>query len=131
MPHVLIEVCKQYSQADELAIIDAIHSALVRTFRIPPRDKHVRLVVHEPHRFAVPPSLTEPERATIVSIDCFAGRSVQAKRNLYADIVDRLNEMGIPRDHVSILLRESAIENWGIRGGKAACDVELDFEVRV
>jgi phenylpyruvate tautomerase PptA (4-oxalocrotonate tautomerase family) len=72
-----------------------------------------------------------PECFTLVSVDCFAGRSVQAKRNLYAEVVDRLALLGIPRDHVSITVRESEAENWGIRGGRAACDVDLGFDVHV
>jgi hypothetical protein len=34
-------------------------------------------------------------------------------------------------DHVSVSLRESPTENWGIRGGQAACDVDLGFNVKV
>jgi phenylpyruvate tautomerase PptA (4-oxalocrotonate tautomerase family) len=66
-----------------------------------------------------------------VAIDCFAGRSVQAKRNLYREIVGRLSALGIPPDHVTIVLRESAVENWGVRGGQAACDVDLGFDINV
>jgi phenylpyruvate tautomerase PptA (4-oxalocrotonate tautomerase family) len=131
MPHAVVEVRRPYSEAEEVAIIDAIHGALIAAFRIPPQDKHVRLVAHQPHRFAVPPTLTEPDLFTLVSIDCFSGRTVQAKRNLYAEIVDRLEVLGIPRDHVSVTLRESDAENWGIRGGRAACDVDLGFNVQV
>lgn len=131
MPHALVEVRRRWSDAEEVAIIDAVHGALVAAFLIPPEDKHVRLIAHEPHRFGCPPKLTQPEFLTLVSIDCFAGRSVQAKRNLYAEIVDRLAAFGIPRDHVSITLRESPAENWGIRGGQAACDVNLGFNVHV
>jgi len=131
MPSALIEVRRRYSASEEVAVIDAVHDALVAAFRIPPQDRDVRLVAHEPHRFACSPRLAEPERFTLVSIDCFAGRSVQAKRNLYAGIVDRLAPLGIPRDHVTITLRESPAENWGIRGGRAACDVELGFTVQV
>lgn len=131
MPHALVEVRRWYSEAQEVAIIDAIHAALVAGFLIPPQDKHVRLIAHEPHRFAVPPTLTDPEFFTLVSIDCFAGRSLVAKRNLYTEIVDRLAALGIPRDHVSITLRESEAENWGIRGGQAACDIDLGFNVHV
>lgn len=29
------------------------------------------------------------------------------------------------------LLREIPKENWGIRGGQAGCDVELDFKIEV
>ena len=131
VPHVLVEVRRRYTTAEEVAIIDAVHAALVAGFRIPPQDKHLRLIVHEPHRFAVPPTLSDPESYTLVTIDCFAGRSVAAKRQLYGEIVDRLAALDIPRDHVGIALRESELENWGIRGGQAACDVDLGFEVHV
>lgn len=131
MPSTVIEVRRTYSATEEVAIVDAVHEALVAAFRIPPGDKHVRLVVHEPHRFAVPPHLSAPDRATMVAIDCFAGRSVDAKRALYAGIVERLEPLGIPRDHVTITLRDVPREDWGIRGGQAACDVDLGFEVSV
>lgn len=131
MPSTVIEVRRQYSVAEEVAIIDAVHLALVSAFGIPHGDKHVRLISHEPHRFAHSPTLAQPDLYTFVAIDCFAGRSVQAKRNLYREIVNELSRLGIPADHVTIVLRESALENWGIRGGQAACDVDLGFTVDV
>ncbi|AEF35477.1 MAG: tautomerase family protein [Mycolicibacter algericus] len=131
MPTVLIEVRRRYSQAEEVAIIDAVHGALVAAFQTPADDKNVRLVVHEPHRFAVPEKFTRPEYRTLVSIDCFTGRTLEAKRKLYAEIVERLATLGIPIDHVMITLHEVDRENWGIRGGQAASDVELGFNVRV
>lgn len=131
MPSALIEVRRHYSEAQEAAMIDAVHGALVAAFHIPPDDRNIRLVAHEPHRFACSPRLAEPQAFTFVSIDCFAGRSVDAKRNLYSEIVERLAVFGIPRDHITINLRESTAENWGIRGGQAACDVDLGFNVKV
>lgn len=131
MPSVLIEVRKQYSQQQEIALIDAVHLALQEAFKILPHDKNVRLMIHEPHRFACPPNRSQPELYTHISIDCFAGRSVDAKRKLYRLIVDKLEEFGIPKDHVKILLREISAENWGIRGGQAGSDVELGFKVDV
>lgn len=131
MPSSQIDVRRHYTEAEEVAIIDAVHDALVAAFGIPPADKHVRLVVHEPHRYSHSPKLANPERYTLVTIDCFAGRSVQAKRDLYSGIVSRFGALGIPADHVTILLRESAPENWGIRGGQAACDLDLGFKVDV
>ncbi|WP_406055144.1 tautomerase family protein [Kribbella sp. NBC_00889] len=131
MPTALVEVRRRYSEAEEVALMDAVHGALVAAFRIPPEDKNVRLIAHEPHRFACSPNRAQPEFFTLVTIDCFAGRSVQAKRNLYAEIVDRLAPFGIPQDHVLITLRESGAENWGIRGGQAASDVDLGFDVHV
>ena len=114
-----------------MALIDAVHGALRRAFRIPEQDRHVRLLAHEPHRFAVPPDLARPDLFVQVSIDAFEGRSLDAKRALYREVVDGLEPLGVPRDHISILLREAPLENWGIRGGAAACDVDLGFEVNV
>jgi phenylpyruvate tautomerase PptA (4-oxalocrotonate tautomerase family) len=131
MPHVLVEVRREYSEAEEVALMDAVHSALRTAFRIPPSDRHVRLVAHEPHRFACPPGKTQPDRYTLVSVDAFAGRSLDAKRALYREIVESLEPLGIPRDHVSIVVRDIALTNWGIRGGVAACDVDLGFDVNV
>jgi phenylpyruvate tautomerase PptA (4-oxalocrotonate tautomerase family) len=131
MPSVSIEVRRQYTQEEETTIMDAVHAALREAFRIPSGDRSVRLVVHEPHRFACPPDREKPEWFTHVSIDAFAGRSIDAKRRLYRVIVDNLAALGIPKDHVEILIREIPRENWGIRGGRAACDVDLGFKIDV
>lgn len=131
MPSVLIEVRKHYSSEQESALMDAVHAALQEAFQILPGDKNVRLLVHEPHRFACPPERKYPELYTHISIDCFAGRSLDAKRNLYRNIVQQLVTLGIPKDHIKILLREITPENWGIRGGQAGCDVDLGFKVDI
>ena len=111
--------------------MEAVHAALREAFKILPEDRNVRLLVHEPHRFACPPHRTNPERYTHISIDAFAGRSLEAKRRLYRTIVDNLQALGIPKDHVKILIREIPKANWGIRGGQAGCDVELGFKIDV
>jgi phenylpyruvate tautomerase PptA (4-oxalocrotonate tautomerase family) len=131
MPHVLIETRRQYSEAQETALMDAVHGALRRAFRIPPDDRHIRLLAHAPHRFACPPGTAQPDRYIQVSIDAFAGRSLDAKRALYREIVESLEPLGIPGDHISIVLRDVPLTNWGIRGGAAACDIDLGFDINV
>ena len=98
MPSTQVEVRRTYAPETEAAILDAVHDSLVAAFAIPVEDKHVRLVVHEPHRFAVPPTLSSPEAYTLVVVDCFAGRSVDAKRALYREVSRRLGVLGIPAD---------------------------------
>jgi phenylpyruvate tautomerase PptA (4-oxalocrotonate tautomerase family) len=131
MPYVLIEVRREYSEAEEVALMDAVHGALERAFRIPPSDRHVRLLAHEPHRFACPPGKAQPDRYMQVSVDAFAGRSIEAKRALYRQIVESLEPLGIPGDHISIVVRDIPLTNWGIRGGAAASDIDLGFDVNV
>jgi len=89
MPSVLIEVRQQYTAEVESAIMEAVHSALCECFKILSNDRNVRLIVHQPHRFECPPDREKPEYYTHISIDCFTGRSVDAKRNLYKAIVKK------------------------------------------
>ena len=131
MPSVLIEVRRQYTRDEEMGVMDAVHAALQSAFKIKASDRNVRLIVHEPHRYACPPDREKPEYVTHISIDAIAGRSLDAKRKLYETIVNNLEPFGIPKSHVKVLLRDVPRENWGIRGGQAACDVELGFTVEV
>jgi len=131
MPSVLIEVRRPLSERAGADIIEAVHGALREAFKIPASDRCVRLVVHEPRRFECPPDRERPELYTHVSLDVFAGRTLEAKRSLYRGIVENLESLGIPRDHVKIVLREIPREDWGIRGGQAGSDIDLGFDVEV
>ena len=129
MPNATIEVRRRYTPEEEAGIIDAVHAAMMQGLKIPEWDKTIRLVVHEPHRFPQAPG--KGERYTLVDIDLFSGRSLEAKKALYQAIVRNLAPFGIPGDQIKILLRESPAENWGIRGGVPASEVDLGFEVNV
>jgi phenylpyruvate tautomerase PptA (4-oxalocrotonate tautomerase family) len=131
MPSTTIDIRTSYTPAQEVAIIEAVQSALVQAFKIPSGDRSIVLVAHLPHRMITPPTLQQPERYTVVRIDVFSGRSIDAKRQLYQAIVSHLQPLGIPADHVLICLREMPTENWGIQGGQAACDVDLGFQINV
>jgi phenylpyruvate tautomerase PptA (4-oxalocrotonate tautomerase family) len=128
VPATTIEVRRRYTAEQEGRIIDAVHAALVESLKIPESDKTIRFVAHEPHRFTADPR--RDERFTLISIDLFTGRSLQAKQRLYAAIVRNLAQFDIPADHVKVLLREIPVENWGIRGLPAS-EMELGFEIKV
>jgi len=66
-----------------------------------------------------------------VEITLFAGRSIEAKRSLYKSIVANLGVVGIAPSDIFIVLNEVPLENWGIRGGIPASDVDLGFMVDV
>ena len=130
MPSTLIEVRRRYAAHEQVALINAVHGALVAAFKIPEGDRYIRLMEFEPHAMVNGLDDGVADTYTRVTVDCFSGRSIEAKRALYREIVDRLGEHGIPAQHVSILLRESATENWG-SGGIPASDVDLGFDIEV
>lgn len=128
MPVVTIEVRRTYSRVEEMGIIDAVHAALMESLKIPDWDKTVRFIAHEPHRFTAAPG--KGERYTLINVDLFAGRSLDAKKRLYRAIVKNLAAFDIPSDHVKVALREIPREDWGI-GGVAASDIDIGFEIKV
>jgi phenylpyruvate tautomerase PptA (4-oxalocrotonate tautomerase family) len=122
MPHVTVEVRMQYAQEDESRLLEQVHEALCETYGVAAGARCERLIAHEPHRFSCPVSKTHPDKWTVITIESFPGRPVDSKRALYRSIVARLQSFGIPPDHVAITLHELPRENWGLRGGLAACD---------
>ncbi len=62
----------------------------------------------------------------------FKGRSIEAKKQLFQAIVDNLaKNPGIEGGDIIIVLHEPPLENWGIRGGKPASEVDIGFRIDV
>ena len=129
MPLVKIETREGRTAEEKKALLDAVHDALVEAFEIPEDDRQGRLAEYPADNYEVPPGKTENH--LLITIDAFPGRSTQAKSRLYAGIVGRLEDLGVePRD-VLIVVNERPLENWGIRGGQSAAEVDLGFALDV
>lgn len=129
MPLVTIEMREGRTVEAKQAMLDAVHAALVEAFEIPEDDRQQRILEYPPENFETPPGKSAGH--LLITIDAFAGRSLDAKRKLYAAIVRGLETLGVkPRD-VLVVLNEIPLENWGIRGGQSAADVDLGFTVDV
>jgi hypothetical protein len=76
-------------------------------------------------------TLGPSERCTLVEITAFPGRSVEAKRALYAANVRNLEAIGTPANDVLIVLHQPAMQDRGIRGGHSADEVELSYPLDV
>ena len=129
MPLVRIEILEGRPAPERKQLLQAVHAALVEAFGIPEDDRTQRLVEHDPESFEIPPGRSD--RYTLVEITAFPGRSPTAKRALYKAIVRNLGEVGVPADDAFIVLHEPSMENWGIRGGRSADEVDLGFRVDV
>jgi phenylpyruvate tautomerase PptA (4-oxalocrotonate tautomerase family) len=129
MPSTLISIRRAWPVVQRRAIIEAVHQALVEALKIPAEDRCLRLQQLPADDFDVAPGQTRD--FTLVEIDLFAGRSPAAKKALYQAIVRNLGKLGIAPGDVKILLRESPPQDWGIRGGVPASEVQLGFKVDV
>lgn len=130
VPLVKVEIIKGKSIEYKKALLDGIHSALVDAFRIPDYDRMQRLYELEREKFEIAPSKTE--QFTLIEITAFPGRSLEAKKNLYDAIIKNLGHLpGINGNDITVVLNEPPLENWGIRGGRPANEVELEFDINV
>ncbi len=128
MPIVHVHVRAGRPPAERKAILDGVHAALVEAFKIPEQDRNQLLHQHAPEDF----ESGKGPQFTLVEATVFPGRSLEAKRRLYAAVVRNLEASpGIPPEAVLVVLHEPALECWGVRGGRAATDVQLGFEVKV
>ena len=131
MPSATIEICYLYSQEEEVAIMAAVHEAIVEALKVSPVHRNVTLLAHDPHRFIGRTDCPNPERLTNISIYLLPGRSITAKRRLYQALVHKLEKFGIPGSCILVRLIELPAENFAVRGGQALCDVELGYPVNV
>ena len=128
MPNTLIATGAGWI-TDPGAVIDAVQSALREALKIPEGDRTLRLIEHPPSHFAVPPG--RGEKFTLVEVTMFSGRSMGAKRALYQAIVRNLAALDVPPSDIKITLIETPPENWGVRGGMPASEIDLGFKIDV
>jgi phenylpyruvate tautomerase PptA (4-oxalocrotonate tautomerase family) len=129
MPDVLIEVRGDWLKDRKADFMEAIEDGMVSVLRTPTDDKILRLIEHAPENFSVP--LWAGEKFTHIEITMFNGRSVEVKRALYRAIVVNLEPFGVPPNDVKIILFEVQPSNVGMRGGRAACDLDIGYEVAI
>ena len=129
MPLAKIEVRKHWSEEQAQQIIEAVYLAQREALKVPEDDRQIRYTEYRPEHFHGPPGKTE--NYTVVEISIFAGRSLDAKRNLYQAIVKNLGTVGIEPADIFIVVHEIPLDNWGLRGGVPASEIDLGFKVDV
>jgi phenylpyruvate tautomerase PptA (4-oxalocrotonate tautomerase family) len=129
MPITRIEGRRKRSEGEIQALIEAVYVAQREALKVPEWDRQIRYVEHRPEHFHVIPG--QSENYVLVEISLFTGRTLEAKRALYQGIVQRFGNLGIDASDTTIVLYEVDAENWGIRGGVPASEVDLGFKVKV
>nr|WP_319372527.1 tautomerase family protein [uncultured Methanobacterium sp.] len=129
-PLVKIEIRKGFSSEYKKAILDGVHQSLMDALGIPDSDRFQRIYELDSEDFECPPERTPA--VTMIQITMFPGRSFDAKKKLYQKIVHNLGENpGIGGNDIIIILLEPPMENWGIRSGQPASEVDFGFKIDV
>jgi phenylpyruvate tautomerase PptA (4-oxalocrotonate tautomerase family) len=127
MPLVHVHLRAGRTAAEKQAILDGLHAAFVAALKLPESDRNQLVHEYAPEHFEA----RYGPGTVFVEALVFPGRSRDAKRNLYRLAVEHLERAGVPRERVLLVLHEPPLENWGIRGGQCAADLQLGFKVDV
>ena len=123
MPLVTLTVIRPTPNAVKTQILAAVHRALV-AIGVPEADRFQRVfeLDAEDFRFdATYPDLASPRTPKFVLIEILfsVGRSVKVKRKLIDALIDDLKSApGLDPEHVMIVFKETAWENWSFGGGR-------------
>ena len=129
MPQVRIETRDHWLNGRHEALYDAIQAGMVEGIKIPEDDRCYRLVTYDADHFPNVPG--KSDRFIIIEIALFVGRSMAAKRNMYAAICRNLKAaFGLEASDIRIVLEENSRENWAL-DGKPASEIDLGFKVEV
>ncbi|HEX4894563.1 MAG TPA: tautomerase family protein [Hyphomicrobiaceae bacterium] len=128
MPSTRI-VTGAWARGSERKVIEAVQAALVSALKIPAKDRDVVIDTYDETSRIV--MTGRSQKFTRVEVTLFAGRSMEAKRALYKGLAANLAELGVPETEVKTILIEVPTENWGLRGGYPASELDLGFKIDV
>jgi 4-oxalocrotonate tautomerase len=123
MPLVKIHLRRGKSAEYLRSVADAVHEALVAQANVPADDRFQIVCEHAGEAIIAHPTYAGADRSDdliIIEITLNAGRTLEIKKNLYADIAARLGQAADVRpDDVLISLVEVTKENWSFAKGIA------------
>lgn len=111
------------------ALSYAIHTALTEAIGTPKEKRFQRFIILKPEDFIFPNDRTK--NYTIIEINMFAGRSVEAKKNLIRLLYQKIvKTVDITPQDLEINIIETPRANWGVRGVPGD-ELNLDYQVDI
>ena len=127
MPLVKVEIEKGHNRDFLISLIESTMDCVQKILKLPSDDRNIRLTEYDKGVFQM-----KPPYRLIIEISMFSGRTLDTKRELYLLIVNTLqNKLGIDKSEVFIFINEQPKDNWGIRGGTPASEIDLGFKVEI
>ncbi len=128
MPSTRIETRAGWIGDRRAEVLEAVQRALVIGIKIPEQDRDVRLTQYDAAD-VITASDASPRR-TVIEITLFTGRTIEAKRRLYAALVEQLAPLGLVAADIKVILIEVPRENWGLKGLPGS-EQDIGFKVDV
>ena len=127
MPLVNINIAKGRDKQFLNSLISITMDCVIDALKLPSNDRNIRLTEYEKNFFYL-----KPPYSMVIEISMFSGRTAETKKKLYQSIVSKLfDSLKIQKEEVFIIINEQPKENWGIRGGIPANEIDLGFEVEI
>jgi len=123
MPLVTVTVARPKTAGFKAAVLNGIHGALVAS-GVPPADRFQRVLELDPGDFVYDPRypdlvIDRSRDFVLIEILWSVGRSVKVKRKVVEDIVRAIaQDPGVDAEHVMVVFKETAWENWAFGGGR-------------
>jgi 4-oxalocrotonate tautomerase len=123
MPFVRIDLPASTRTEHIAAVSDAVHHAMVENFNVPLADRFQTITRRAPDELVYTPEFLGVQHSALVvlvQITCSPGRTLDAKKALYALMVQRIADTsGFSANDVIINLVETVRENWSFGNGIA------------
>lgn len=123
MPLTQISLKKGKSPEFHRVLMEQIYLALRETFDVPEEDRFLTITEHDDSQFDFSANYLDIQRSDsliIIQITANNTRTIEQKKALYANIVERLaNDPGIRPQDVFINIVEVQKENWSFGEGVA------------
>ena|SRR5215471_3240030 len=122
MPLVTLTVRKPKSNAFKHSVLDAVHESLVAS-GVPAKDQFQRVLELGADDFrydATYPDVktTRNDDFVLIEILWSVGRSVNVRKKLLADLMQRLAAAKLDPENVMVAFKETQWENWAFAGGR-------------
>jgi phenylpyruvate tautomerase PptA (4-oxalocrotonate tautomerase family) len=121
----LTRISANFSIPNKTSLVNDVQNTLVNVLKIPAYD---RLIIVDENQKGFFQPLNTAGKYVLVELSMFRGRTKETKQALYKSLVDVLEKHGIGKNNVRIVIYDVPKDNWGIRGGQMASEVEMGFE---
>ncbi|MDF7627591.1 tautomerase family protein [Leuconostocaceae bacterium ESL0723] len=121
MPLIKVDILKGRTEGEIRGILDAIHEAVLVSFKVPDRDRYQVVTQHDPDEMIIEDTglgYPRTDKVTVISITS-KKRSEEAVRTLYKEIVTNLSESGlVPPEDVMINITFNETYSWSFGRGE-------------